>query len=514
MIDGTPFFKLYARQRQRALQMQNAPAEQTRQLLSLTARAAHTRFGRDHDFARIASVADFQARVPLRRYENMWNDYWKPVFPKLIDCSWPGVISYFALSSGTTSGTTKYIPCSDEMNRTNTRAALDVLVHHVTMHPNSRVLGGKTFMLGGSTDLTELAPGIYSGDLSGIAAMHTPVWAKPRVFPPRDLALIADWEQKIDVLSRAIIGQDIRTVAGTPSWVLLFFERLFAAHPERERKLKAFFPNLELVIHGGVNFTPYRSSYASLMEGGHAETREVYPASEGFFASADRGLGEGMRVMADNGLFLEFVPVAELGAANPTRHWLANVETGVEYALAVSSCAGLWSYIVGDTVKFVSRDPPRLLVTGRTSYYLSAFGEHLTGSEVEDSVSDAAAAIGARISDFSVGAIYPDGGRSRGGHLFVVEFGDGTPSSGDTARFLAALDEGLSQRNDDYRGHRAGGFGLDPPRLLAVSRGTFEAWMKARGQLGGQHKVPRIVADETLFASLRSFAEARADATP
>ena len=169
---------------------------------------------------------------------------------------------------------------------------------------------------------------------------------------------------------------------------------------------------------------------------------------------------------------LEFVPLAELGSPNPTRHWLANVETGIEYALAVSSNAGLWSYIVGDTVKFVSRDPPRLLVTGRTSYYLSAFGEHLTGSEVEDSVSAATAAIGARVSDFSVGAIYPDGGRSRGGHLFIVEFGDSAPSPEGAIRFLAALDESLSRLNDDYRGHRAGGFGLDPPRLLAVSRGT------------------------------------------
>ncbi len=508
MIDGTPFLKLYARKRGAELDRENAVEAQEQQLLKLVRCAANTRFGRDHDFATIRTVADFQARVPLRRYEDMWRDYWQPTFPRLTDCTWPGTISYFALSSGTTSGTTKYIPVSDDMNKSNSNGAKDMLVHHVRNRPHTKLLGGKNFMLGGSTDLTELAPGIYAGDLSGIVAARLSAWSRPFVYPPREVALIADWEKKIDVLAHGVLKEDIRSVAGTPSWVLLFFERLFALQPERPRNLRAFFPHLEMVTHGGVNFAPYRPQFEALLEGSHAETREVYAASEGFIASADRCPGEGMRLAADNGNFFEFVPLSELGNAKPTRHWVGNIELGVDYAIVVSSCAGLFGYVLGDTVRFVDRKPPRLLVTGRTSYSLSAFGEHLTGEEIEDAVGAAAKAIGAAIADFSVGSVFPDASRSRGGHLYVVEFIGATPDAAQSKRFLDEIDTVLSQCNDDYRAHRFGGFGLDPPLLKAVPRGTFEAWMKSRGQLGGQHKVPRVIANQDLFTSLQAFAAA------
>jgi hypothetical protein len=204
-------------------------------------------------------------------------------------------------------------------------------------------------------------------------------------------------------------------------------------------------------------------------------------------------------------LFYEFVPLGELGAATPARHTLANIELGIDYAVVVSSCAGLWAYVVGDTVKFVDRAPPRLLVTGRTSYYLSSFGEHLTGDEIEDAVSAAASAIGAQIADFAVGAVFPDDKNSRGGHLFLVEFSTPSPNPVETQRFVQTVDDVLSRRNEDYRAHRSGGFGLDPPRLRALPRGSFGAWMKSRGQLGGQHKVPRVIANADLFAALRRF---------
>ena len=507
MIDGTPFLKIYARKRGRELDHENTPAAQEQQLMKLLHRAADTRFGKDHSFGKIRSIADYRARVPLRRYEDMWRDYWQPGFPRLIDCTWPGTIPYFALSSGTTSGTTKYIPVSNEMNKSNSRGAKDMLVHHVRNRPRTKLLGGKNFMLGGSTDLSELAPGIYAGDLSGIVAARLPVWARAYVYPPRELALIADWEKKIDTLAHGILKEDIRSIAGTPSWVLLFFERLFALKPERDRGLRAFFPNLELVTHGGVNFAPYRPQFEALLQGTHSETREVYAASEGFIASADRGPREGMRVAADHDNFFEFVPVSELMSANPTRHWVGNIELGIDYAVVVTSCAGLFAYVLGDTVKFVDRNPPRLLVTGRTSYSLSSFGEHLTGDEIEDAVSAAAKAIGATIADFSVGSVFPDAARSRGNHLYVVEFTAPPPDAAGMQRFLDEIDSILSRRNDDYRAHRSGGFGLDPPQLKPVPRGTFEAWMKSRGQLGGQHKVPRVIANPELFNSLRGFAE-------
>jgi hypothetical protein len=507
MLDATPILKLYARRRGHALDRENTVEAQREELFKLLRQAAATRFGKDHGFSAIKDVADFQARVPLRRYEDMWRDYWEPVFPRLVDCTWPGTIGCFALSSGTTSGTTKYIPVSDAIGRANSNGAKDMLVHHVRNRPSTRLLAGKNFMLGGSTDLSELAPGIVAGDLSGIVAARLSPWSRAFVYPPRDVALISDWEKKIEALVEGVTHQDIRSISGTPSWLLIFFEKLFARHPERERNLAAFFPDLELIAHGGVNFAPYRPQFEALLQGGRAETREVYAASEGFIASADRGPGEGMRLNADNGLFFEFVPVAEIGASHPTRHWVANFETGIDYAIVVTSCAGLFAYVLGDIVRFVDRAPPRLLVTGRTSYYLSSFGEHLTGDEIEDAVSTAAKTIGASIADFSVGAIFPDAERSRGGHLYIVEF-SATPPNADGIRLFAnTIDEVLSRRNDDYRAHRSGGFGLEPPRILAVAPGTFEAWMKSRGQLGGQHKVPRVIANAQLFQSLRDFVQ-------
>jgi hypothetical protein len=504
MIDATLLLRLYGRYRTARLARQDALAEQRRQLLRLLRKAARTRFGRDHRFGEIRTIADFQARVPLRRYEDMWEAYWRRDFPRLVDCTWPGTIPFFALTSGTTSGTTKYIPCSRDMNRANDWAAIDVLVHHVANRPRSRVLGGKNLMLGGSTDLLEKAPGIRSGDLSGIAVSQIPRWAQPYCFPPPELALIADWEEKIDRMARAVLAEDVRTITGTPSWLLIFFERVFSLAPGGPGRLCRVFPNLELLIHGGVNFAPYRRQFEELLGGSHAELREVYPASEGFIAIADRGFGEGLRLILDNGLFYEFVPTRALGTANPARHWLGDAEPGVDYALAVSSCAGLWAYLLGDTVRFVSLDPPRILVTGRTSYSLSAFGEHLTGEEIEQAVAKAAEVAQASIADFSVGPVFPAAAQARFGHLYIVEFSDGAPI--DVEAFARTIDEWLCRANDDYRAHRARGYGLEPPAVALVKRGTFAAWMRSRGQLGGQHKVPRIITDPDLFAALRRFA--------
>jgi hypothetical protein len=505
-FDATPLLRRYARYRLGQLTRQDAVAEQQRQLLRLVRRARNTRFGQDHDFASVRSVGNFQDRVRLRRYEDMWQTYWQPSFPRLADCTWPGTIPFFALSSGTTSGTTKHIPCSAEMNRANAWAAIDVLVHHVANRPQTRVLAGKSFMLGGSTDLRELAPGIRAGDLSGIAAGLLPWWAQRYSFPPSELALIADWEEKVEKLARACQQQDVRAISGTPSWLLILFERLFALRAKSPARLHELFPGLELLVHGGVNFTPYQHQFTELLRDSAAELREVYPASEGFFAISDHGFGTGMRLIVDNGLFYEFVRPDELSRENPRRCWLADVQTDTDYALIVSSCAGLWAYVVGDTVRMVDLHPPRLLVTGRLSYFLSAFGEHLTGEEIEVAISQAAEAIGANVADFAVGAVFPDVKDSRGGHTFVVEFNAFAPGPEQIGAFAQALDSSLSRRNDDYRAHRSGGFGLRRPEVIAVRRGTFAEWMKQRGQLGGQHKVPRIINDQLLFDSLRQIA--------
>ena len=321
----------------------------------------------------------------------------------------------------------------------------------------------------------------------------------PLHLPPRDLALLTDWEEKVERLARACRDEDIRVISGTPSWLLIFFHRLLA--PD-SGTLHHVIPNLELLVHGAVNFDAYKLQFAELLRGSRAELREVYPASEGFVAIADRGSGDGMRLLTDNGIFYEFVPVTEVDAADPARRWLANVATGVDYAIAVSTNAGLWSYVVGDIVRFVDLAPPRLLVSGRLSYFLSAFGEHLTGEEVETAISKAAVAIGVNVTDYAVGAVFPDVSNSRGGHRCIVEFASPSP---DTRRFAQTLDAELCRMNDDYRAHRSVGFGLRDPDIVPVPTGTFAAWMKQRGQLGGQHKVPRVITNAALFDSLCRF---------
>ncbi len=505
MIDATSLLRAHARRRRGQLATEDAVAAQEAQLLRLVRRAAETRFGRAHDFAGIRTVAGYRTRVPPRRYEEFWRDWWQPHFPQLANVTWPGGIPFFALSSGTTSGTSKYIPVSEAMLRANRHAALDVLVHHVTRRPQSRVLGGKTFLLGGSSDLTEEAPGIFSGDLSGIAAKRTPLWARPLAFPPLEIALMRDWQAKVAACLERIGSIDIRCIAGTPSWLSTLFDRQAAARgkPPTARTL---YPNLELIVHGGVDFAPYRDRFESFISGSHAELREVYPASEGFVAIADGGPTDGLRLIAENGLFFEFVPIEELDAPAPRRFWLKDIELGVNYAVLLTTCAGLWAYVLGDTVRFVSRRPPRLVVTGRTSYMMSAFGEHLIGHEIEDAVATAARAVAADVNDFAVGAVFPERHGELSGHLFIVEFA--TPVEAKlVVVFASTLDARLSDLNDDYRAHRAGGFGLAAPRVQSAPPGFFAAWMEARGRLGGQNKVPRVINESRLFADLRAFAD-------
>ena len=356
-------------------------------------------------------------------------EFWKPTFPRLSDCSWPGTIRYFAQTSGTTTGITKYIPCSRDMIRANSWAIFDLLTHHFAHRPKSRLFGGRNFMLGGSTQLTELAPGIRGGDLSGIAARTAPMWVRPFYFPPRDLGSIADWDEKIAALAPASLNANIRGFGGTPSWVLLFLDKLAALRPEAGRRLVGLYPDLELFVHGGVNFAPYQSILAEWLKGSHAETREVYPASEGFIAAADRREGEGLRMIVDNGLFYEFVPVEELEAANLTRHWLANAETGIDYALVLSTCAGLWSYIIGDTIRFVRSRPaadcgdrPHIGPACRRSASICIEQGN------RKAITTAATAIGSGVADFSVGALFPQGEGELGGHLYIAEFSDGAPT--------------------------------------------------------------------------------------
>jgi hypothetical protein len=507
MINATPLLSRYAAWRRDRLSTQDPCATQERELLTLVRRAAGTRFGRDHGFDRIDSVAAYQRRVALQSYQSLYEAYWQATSPVLVDCTWPGRVPYFATTSGTSSGATKLIPITREMVASNRRAALDVLVHHLAARPDSRVFGGKTLMLGGSVALVREPGGARRGDLSGIATLEIPWWARPFAFPPRDVALMSDWDRKAGIMARTSLNQDIRAISGSANWLRLFADLVMAQDPARGPRLTAFYPNLELVVHGGTDFRPYRPYFQQILADSHVDLREVYPASEGFIAIADRQYGEGLRLILDNGLFFEFVPVGELHAERPTRHWIGTLEAGVEDVVVLTTCAGLWSVAMGDTVRFVDTQCPRLLITGRTSYALSAFGEHVSGEQIDDAILGAVGLLGGELIDYTVGPVFPGPGQRAGRHLMIVEFAGAGP---DGERFVAEVDRRLQTANLDYRDLRAGGFAMLAPMLRMVPPGTFAGWMRARGRLGGQYKVPRVIADTGLFNDLQRFCDTAA----
>ncbi len=486
-------FHIHAARRTRALAGADPVATQRATLLGLVARARSTRFGRDHGFGEIRSVADFQRLVPLRTYENLWDAYLKDHYPRFDDLTWPGLIPYLALTSGTTQGATKYIPVSREMVASNRKAAETMVAYHMAGRPDSRLFRGKIFFLGGSTDLEHPAPGVRQGDLSGIAAEEAGEFLRPYTFPPLALALESDWDKKLAMLAETSIREPITLIGGVPSWLLALFGQIL----ERTGKatVAEVWPTLEVVVHGGVKFDPYRRSFAEVLGDPRIRLQETYPCSEGFIAFGDPDTGL-LRLMLDHGLFFEFVPVDELDAPSPARHWLGNAQVGVNYAIVVSTCAGLWAHIIGDTVRFESTDPPLLTFTGRTKYTLSAFGEHLISEEIEAAIASAAAATGASVGDWHVGPVFRG---PLGYHQYVVEFRE---PPDDLAAFRQGLDADLSRRNADYLAHRAGGVGLPLPALVVTNPGGFDAWMRSRGKLGGQHKVPRMDNTGTMTAAI------------
>ena len=476
----------YAHTRAAALDRMDAGKVQHATLLKLVRAARGTRFGRDHDFARISSVADYQARVPVREYEFFWNTYWKESFPVIDGVTWPGKIPYYALSSGTTSGATKYVPVSHAMVASNKKAAFTTLALFRHAHPAAKLFTGKIFFLGGSTDLRRQPDGSLAGDLSGIAAKEVYEFLRAYTFPPFDLTLITNWEEKVRRFADLGSREPITALSGIPSWILKLFDGL--KDLTGKRTIAEIWPELRLVIHGGTKFDPYRTLFEREIGSPAVKFCEVYPCSEGFIATEDPRYNL-LRVVPDHDVFFEFVPVDELGRDRPARHTLATVEVGVQYAVVITSCAGVWSYLVGDTVAFESRNPPLIRFTGRTKYFLSAFGEHLISEEVEKAVAHAAAACGVTALDFHVGPVFPSEPKKPGHHVYVVEFATAPP---DVGRFAAELDAELVRANEDYAAHRAGDLTMLPPEIRVVRRGGFDEWMKSRGKFGGQNKVPRM----------------------
>ena len=470
----------------------NAVANQQTILRDLVATARDTAFGRDHDFAAIRTYADFKARVPLGDYE-AFRPYADRIRDGEANVSWVGKPKYFAKTSGTTSGV-KYIPLTRQSIPNHFGTARNALFSYYAETGRGKWLDGKMIFLSGSPEMSE-TNGILTGRLSGIVNHQVPAWLRTNQLPSYATNCIEDWETKLERIVDETIGADMRLISGIPPWVQMYYERLLAR--SGKSTVLELFPNLEMFVYGGVNFEPYRAALEELV-GARIPSVETYPASEGFIAFQDTQTEPGLLLNTNSGIFFEFVPAGEVFDDKPTRLSLGEVETGVNYAIILNTNAGLWGYNIGDTVEFVSLDPYRLRVTGRIKHFISAFGEHVIGKEVEAAMNAAAARHGARVKEFTVAPqVSPPAGLPY--HEWFVEFA--TPPA-DPAAFARDLDEALVAQNIYYRDLIDGGI-LRPLVLTPVAENAFRDYMKSQGKLGGQNKVPRLSNDRKIAEKLR-----------
>ncbi|HEY1163625.1 MAG TPA: GH3 auxin-responsive promoter family protein [Chitinophaga sp.] len=474
-------------------EMQRAVEDQEGILEDLIKTGRKTDFGKDHNFDAVQTYKDFKAAVPIRDYEQF-----KPYINKIKEGKhnvlWKGQPIYLAKTSGTTSGI-KYIPITKDSISNHIDTARNALLVYMAETGNTAFADGKMIFLSGSPELERIG-GIPTGRLSGIVNHHVPGYLRTNQLPTYETNCIEDWETKLDKIVEETINQDMTLISGIPPWVQMYFDRL----TERSGKsVGELFKNLDLLVYGGVNFEPYR---AKLMEsiGRPIHTIETFPASEGFIAFQDTQGQEGLLLNTNSGIFFEFVPAQEIFSENPTRLSLKEVELGVNYALIINSNAGLWGYNIGDTIKFVSLNPYRIVVTGRIKHFISAFGEHVIGEEVEYSLMKVAAEEQVRITEFTVAPMVQTNGELPY-HEWFVEF-ETLPS--DLPTFAAKVDHHLRQKNIYYNDLLTGNI-LQPLKIRPIRRQGFIDFMKSIGKLGGQNKVPRLSNDRTLAEQLMQY---------
>ena len=490
-----------SRRRRQLEQIWRDPAgAQERALRRLIATGRDTEFGLAHGFRGIRSVAEYQARVPVRDYGQL-----RPWLERAAageeSVAWPGRCRDWVKTSGTTAGD-KVIPVTPEAFAAHKKGGWDALLRAAAVGGGGQTLmGGPMLFLGGSTSVRPLGEGTQVGDLSGLVAGRLPWAFRSRYSPGPECAAIPQWEDRLDAIAALAATQDIRLLSGMPSWLVILFERI-ARHAERDgarrlRNLGQLWPQLNVLIHGGVAFAPYADVFEEWL-GRRLPRVEVYPASEGFVGVQTESTG-GLTLMLDYGIFYEFVPVEDLGMEAPRRHSVAEVELGRPYAVVMSTPAGLWSYTLGDTVRFTARDPLRLAITGRTRHYVNAFGENVIVEEVERALVRACRRTEAEVVEFTVAPQWPSAAESRGGHEWLVEFRVPPTEPDDFARIL---DEALATLNTDYRTKRSGSVGMVAPVVTTLAAGTFHRWMRSVGRLGDQHKVARVTNDRTIASAL------------
>jgi hypothetical protein len=457
----------------------------------LIERAVSTSWGKEYGYADIDTLAKFRERVPISNYEKLY-PWIERTLKGEADVLWPGQILWFSKSSGTTNDKSKYIPVTeDALEGCHFKAGQDMLALYFSEQPESKLFTGKALSIGGSHNVSHFNPQAHIGDVSAVITENLPRFFELMRAPSKEVALMADWEPKIEAMAEEIMHEDITSIAGVPTWTLVLIRRVFEKRGITSGNLLDVWPNLELFLHGGVNFDPYRQQFMDLIPSPQMTYLDVYNASEGFFAVQNELNSLDMLLMLDHGIFYEFIPVEELGRDHPKTHVLGEVELGRSYAIVISTNAGLWRYMVGDTVMFTSLDPYKIKVTGRTKQFINAFGEELVVENAERAITAACEATGAIVCDYTAAPIYFKEGE-KGGHEWLIEF-EKQPHN--LEQFREVLDQTLKQVNSDYEAKRTMDIALAPPLIHVLSTGTFHHWMKLRGKLGGQHKVPRLAND-------------------
>ncbi|MRX69731.1 GH3 auxin-responsive promoter [Flavobacterium resistens] len=459
---------------------------------TLIQNAKETEFGKDHDFGNIKTIEDFQKNVPIRDYEDL-KVYIEKVKIGDADILWKGKPIYFAKTSGTTSGA-KYIPLTKESMPYHVEAARNAILHYIHETGNANFVDGKMIFLQGSPILTE-KHGIKFGRLSGIVAHFVPKYLQKNRMPSWETNCIDDWETKVNAIVDETIKEDMSVISGIPSWVQMYFERL--QQKSGGKKISEIFKNFNLFIYGGVNYEPYRAKFEQMI-GKKVDSIELFPASEGFFAYQDSQKEKGMLLLLNSGIFYEFIKADEFFTENPKRYTIGEVELGVNYALIVSTNAGLWGYNIGDTVQFTSLAPYRVIVSGRIKHYISAFGEHVIANEVENAMKEATAGTNIVINEFTVAPqITPSSGLPY--HEWLIEF-EREPDSIEI--FAEAIDDSMRKQNIYYDDLITGNV-LQKVVITKVSKNGFQEYMKSQGKLGGQNKIPRLSNDRKIADNLK-----------
>ncbi len=458
-------------------------------LFGLIRKARDTEWGRRYGFSDIRDPAGFQSSVPLQTYEDV-----KPYVDRHRkgekNILWPGAINWFAKSSGTTDDKSKFIPVTREaLTGCHYRGGYDVLAIYGRQNHKTRIFTAKTLTLGGSRQIDRVDEDTYCGDLSAILIRHVPRWVNLLKTPPANVALLADFDKKMEEIARISVKHRVVAFTGVPSWNMVLMKHILAV--TGKSNISEVWPDMELFIHGGVSFIPYREQYQKLFPSPDMRYMETYNASEGFFAIQDDPDTDDMLLMLDYNIFYEFIPLDQLGKESPEVLTIDRVQTGKNYAVVITTNAGLWRYIIGDTVVFTSLHPHKIKISGRTRQFINAFGEEVIVDNAEKALKEACTATGAMISEYTAGPVYMDS-KNNGTHEWLIEF---ETEPRDMPLFVQTLDKALCSVNSDYEAKRNKSITLRMPIVHALPRGTFYEWMKSKGKLGGQNKVPRLAND-------------------